>query len=109
MTAAPQRSYEAPRFGSVTVVEPDGKRRPLNPRLDLRNHSPTGLSWGYAGSGCAQLALAVLCDVFDDSAAVRLYQRFKLKVISAMPQDAPLHLTLQQVLNAATEIEAEEA
>ncbi len=34
----------------------------LPPRHDLRNHSPDGLKWGYAGSGPAQLALAVLPD-----------------------------------------------
>jgi hypothetical protein len=35
-------------------------RKPLQERLDLWNHSPTGLEWGYAGSGPAQLALALI-------------------------------------------------
>ena len=35
---------------------------PLDPRLDLANHSPTGFEWGYGGSGPAQLALALLAD-----------------------------------------------
>lgn len=58
----------------------------LNPRLDLRNHSPTGLSWGYAGSGPAQCALAILADAFDDATAVKYYQRFKQAVISTLPE-----------------------
>ncbi len=39
--------------------------RPLGPRLDLANHSPDGFSWGYGGSGPAQLALAILADHFQ--------------------------------------------
>ena len=31
-------------------------RQPLNPRLDLWSHSPTGFEWGYPGSGPAQLS-----------------------------------------------------
>src|SRR5579859_5749217 len=43
-----------------------GQVRLLNPRNDLMNHSPNGLSWGYLGSGPAQLALAMLMEVFGD-------------------------------------------
>ena len=39
---------------------PGGPYHPLHKRLDLANHSPTGFSWGYGGSGPAQLALAIL-------------------------------------------------
>lgn len=51
-------------------------------RLDLSNHSPSGLNWGYGGSGPAQLALALLADFFGDtqagqSMALALYQSFK--------------------------------
>ncbi len=38
---------------------------PIAIRLDLRQHSPSGLSWGYAGSGPAQCALAILADHFN--------------------------------------------
>lgn len=40
------------------------KARKVDPRLDLLNHSPTGCTWGYLGSGPAQTALAILCDYF---------------------------------------------
>lgn len=68
----------------VTVV--DGTAvRPLDWRLDLANHSPTGLSWGYAGSGPAQCALAILADAIGDRLALKHYQRFKATVVAKLP------------------------
>lgn len=61
------------------------KTEELNPRLDLRNHSPTGLSWGYAGSGPAQCALAILADYFNDVIAQEHYQDFKREVVAMLP------------------------
>lgn len=70
----------------VFVVR-DGQVRFLNPRNDLMNHSPDGLSWGYAGSGPAQLALAILMEVFNDWERVRpIYQRFKTLFVARIPQ-----------------------
>ncbi|WP_419594820.1 DUF6166 domain-containing protein [Thiolapillus sp.] len=66
-----------------TVIKANSE--PLNPRLDLANKSPTGFSWGYLGSGPAQLALAILADYLrDENAALAHYQAFKEKV--ALPQ-----------------------
>ncbi len=57
--------------------------RALNPRLDLRNHSPEGLEWGYNGSGPAQLALAICAHALgDDIAALSIYQEFKDRCVS---------------------------
>lgn len=54
------------------------ERYKLNPRQDLANHSPDGFNWGYNGSGCAQLALALLADCTgNDKLALRYYQQFK--------------------------------
>ena len=39
----------------------------LDPRVDLRRHSPDGFTWGYAGAGPAQLALAMLAHFFRDA------------------------------------------
>ena len=48
------------------------------PSLAIRNHSPDGFSWGYAGSGPAQLALAILLQETDDKDfAERHYMVFK--------------------------------
>jgi hypothetical protein len=72
--------------------------RPLNPRLDLYNHSPTGFEWGYCGSGPAQLALAILADhLADDRQALDVYQRFKWAVIVELPRKRSWTLTDQVI------------
>ena len=82
----PTKTYEGRRHEGETLVIVNGCG--VNPRLDLRNHSPTGFEWGYAGSSPAQLALAILADhLADDSAALRLYQDFKFSVIARLPRD----------------------
>jgi hypothetical protein len=72
---------------AVTVSDGTGKRA-LDPRFDLRRHSPTGFEWGYGGSGPAQLALALAADVLrDDKVALDLYQRLKFRVVGRLPAD----------------------
>ncbi len=64
---------------------PDGssERLPLEPSLKLANHSPTGFSWGYGGSGPAQLALALLLDATSDPEAAQAhYQLFKFDKVA---------------------------
>lgn len=74
------RGNAKPGEYGVTV---DGQ--PLNPRLDLWNHSPDGFAWGYHGSGPAQLALAMLADFLgDDQRAVALHQPYKRRVIAQL-------------------------
>ncbi|MBS7703290.1 DUF6166 domain-containing protein [Chelatococcus asaccharovorans] len=103
------KSYTARQFGIVSITE-GATLRPLPPRLDLRDHSPTGFAWGYGGSGPAQLALALLCDVLGDEArALRLYQRFKFRAIAPLPQNEPFRMTSEDVLAHVRDIEAEEA
>lgn len=72
----------------VSVTTTLGGVRELDPRFDLRNHSPAGFEWGYCGSGPAQLALAVLAEVTgDDQVALGLYQRYKADVVSNIHED----------------------
>ena len=53
----------------------------------IRNHSPDGFSWGYGGSGPAQLALAILLAFnLSKQTAQTLYQSFKWDVIAKLPQ-----------------------
>lgn len=81
---------------------------PLNPRLDLRNHSPTGFEWGYGGSGPAQLALAILCEATGDDVFAQLYyQDFKFQVVSRLNRNA-WTLSQSQVI-AWVEADAERA
>lgn len=58
----------------------------LDPALSqaIRNHSPDGFSWGYGGSGPAQLALAVTLEVTGKPDG---YQQFKWDLIAGLPQD----------------------
>jgi hypothetical protein len=68
------------------LVEVTADDRPLDPRLDLCSHSPTGFEWGYGGSGPAQLALALLADhTGDDEEAATLHQDFKRLVVARLP------------------------
>jgi len=71
--------------GPNTVTRLDGTHgRPLDPCLDVRNHSPTGFEWGYGGSGPAQLALALCVDALDgdDAHALRIYQHVKWSLVA---------------------------
>ena len=77
------KQYIGKRIGHAVEVTVDGA--PLEPRLELWNHSPGAFEWGYSGSGPAQLALALLADCFgDDEAAVELHQDFKAAVVAGM-------------------------
>lgn len=79
--------YEGRRSGHTVEVSVDGQ--PLDPRLDLRNHSPSGFEWGYGGSGPAQLALAILANHMANSEqALELYQSFKWEVITKLPMES---------------------
>jgi hypothetical protein len=63
-------------------------KKPLSYKHSVKviNHSPTGFMWGYAGSGPAQLALAILLTRTKEETAVKLYQRFKFTFIATLPQ-----------------------
>ena len=98
------RRYEGRREGYAADVTVNG--RPLNPRLDLWNHSPTGFEWGYGGSGPAQLALALLADHFgNDQQAVELHQPFKWAVVAKLPKRG-WTLTSEQVEQAVSALKS---
>lgn len=76
------KTYQGKRFppygAMVRVIDMDGGKRELNPGLHIVNLSPTGVEWGYGGSGPAQLAWALLADATGDvKLASRCYQAFK--------------------------------
>ncbi len=76
------KTYRGQRNHLVQVGD-GGDWTDLDPRYDLANHSPTGFSWGYGGSGPAQLALALLADAMGrDELALAWYQDFKWAVIA---------------------------
>jgi len=91
------------------VVERAGQRPyHLNPRTDIVNHSPTGVCWGYGGSGPAQLALGLLIDFLSEGkaattrgniecAALELYQEFKWATVAKFAMDEGWEMTGQEV------------
>ena len=89
------------------VVARDGKV--INPAQSLRvvNHSPDGFSWGYPGSGPAQLALGILIVHFngDVERAQAIYQDFKDLVIARLDMDSDFELTDEQVEAAISKID----
>src|ERR1700731_504403 len=97
--------------GQSLVTVCDGqKSEPLALRLDLFNHSPTGFSWGYTGSGPAQLALALLADALgDDDLAVRLHQASKFRVVACGPEGESCCITADQIAAVVKVIEQEAA
>jgi hypothetical protein len=54
----------------------------LDDATSVYNHSPTGMSWGYCGSGPAQLALAILVDHKDKESALPIYHQFMREIVS---------------------------
>ena len=69
-------------------VSLDGKELSPTRSQGIRNHSPDGFAWGYCGSGPAQLALAILLEVFPEDMAVEKYQDFKRDVLAKLRMEA---------------------
>jgi len=79
------KTYEGKRSYGQCFVTVNGTA--LDPRFDLRFHSPDGFEWSYGGSGPAQLALAILADhLADTQEALNCYQRFKWAIIAGLPR-----------------------
>jgi hypothetical protein len=65
----------------------------------IMNHSPDGFSWGYNGSGPAQLALAICLELFGAEYATKVYQDFKFWYIGSLPQsDFEIDIQIQPEL-----------
>ena len=93
----------------VEVFKPGKSPYPLQERQDLVNHSPTGIAWGYGGSGPAQCAFAVLMDYFGDEERTRaLYQQFKFSVIARFAANSDWTLSGRQVETAIARIAADQ-
>ena len=79
----------------------------LDPQLNVRSHSPSGLEWGYMGSGPTQLSLAILVDYLGDVAqAEDLYQDFKSAVVVNLPE-AEWTMSNEEIAEALEIIRAE--
>lgn len=50
-------------------------------------HSPSGMEWGYAGSGPADAALSILHAIYPPEFADQYYRDFKETFVTSWPQD----------------------
>jgi len=72
MSSGVYRGYgplDSPAGGRLVTVTRDGIESPLR---HIVRHSPTGMTWGYAGSGPADLARSILVDALGDQARCQL-------------------------------------
>jgi hypothetical protein len=75
--------------GCVVVVMDEHGERKLDPRYDLRKHSPDGFEWGYGGSGPAQLALALCAECcISREQALDVYHEVKRTLVASWRQDS---------------------
>ncbi len=95
----------------VVIEDDDGTGRvnyqELPLRLDLINKSPTGFSWGYNGSGPAQLALALLADATSDKEAIEMYQSFKNYFVAVL--SAEWYAPEEEIREIATHLKDSQA
>jgi hypothetical protein len=70
----------------VTIESDDGDIEPTLLEHHVR-HSPGGLSWGYRGSGPADLARSILWDYLGEEPHPACYQAFKDAFVAGWPQD----------------------
>lgn len=68
----------------VRVFYPNGQSMPLAHRV---HHSPTGMEWGYSGSGPADLARSILWEFIGEEPEHALYQKFKEDFVSVAPYE----------------------
>lgn len=103
-----ERFYRGEAQGEVTVRE-GAKRRPLDPRFDLRRHSSIGFAWGGIDGGAGpaqQLALALLADALqNDTRASRVHHDFNTRVVPLFPKRWTI--TRSRILAYVDRIEAE--
>ncbi|MDQ7794119.1 MAG: DUF6166 domain-containing protein [bacterium] len=63
----------------VQVAMPSGHVRPLRHHV---RHSPSGLEWGYGGSGPSDLARSILINCVGRKLADRHYMQFKFDFVA---------------------------
>lgn len=76
-------TFARTRVGEHAIIMLEN--RPLEQRLV--RHSPSGLEFGYMGSGPADTALNILALVVSPKEANRLHQRFKFDMLARIPRE----------------------
>lgn len=74
--------------GGDIIVRREGNLKYMNVPQTIVNHSPTGLEWGYGGSGPADMALNILFMFTGDRAfADRWHQDFKFAFVAGLNRE----------------------
>jgi len=90
------RGFCEPSMVIVEEQDDEGNVCRVEELFHVRRHSPTGFSWGYLGSGPADLALAILTEFTGNQKSVEnLYQGFKIDVIANL--DTNKNFTLYDI------------
>lgn len=79
---------------TVTVEYAPGDVRLLDHKC---RHSPTGFSWGYGGSGPADLARSIMWDYLDEEPHPACYQAFKFAFVARWAQDEGWAITTEDI------------
>jgi len=91
--------------GTPVVWIEDG--RVLKMLRHQKLHSPTGIEWGYGGSGPADLALSLLMDALNDRRRAKaLHQAFKWDIVAGLPHEE-WTLTMDEIQQWAQQHEDE--
>ena len=93
----PAKVYTAIRGedeNTITVSDEKGTR----PLKHILYHSPTGMEWGYGGSGPSDLARSILADFAGIKVADMFYQEFKWDFIAKQPEKG-FQISGQEILN----------
>jgi len=93
----PAKVYAAIRDedeNTITVSDEKGTR----PLRHIVYHSPTGMEWGYGGSGPSDLARSILADFAGVKVADTFYQDFKWDFIAKQPEKG-FQISGQEILN----------
>jgi len=90
-------------LGNQRVVLVNGRELDIKKSIAIVNHSPTGFSWGYGGSGPAQLALAILLEFYTEAESLMLYQDFKEEFLVKIPSGASFSLPTAAITAWANE------
>ncbi len=88
--------YKTERF--KWFVQKNGSRFRADASRKIQNHSPDGFSWGYRGSGPAQLALALLIDLgIESNRAIRLHHDYMRDVVAAWGIESEWEVTTEEI------------
>lgn len=75
-------------FSGDVEVKRDGNKKYINIEQRLIRHSPTGLEWGYGGSGPADFAANILFKFTgDEKFSWKHHQDFKWDFVSRLPRE----------------------